>query len=89
MGCNLLVKGSKVHIPGSEWPGTEWDYPDAWYIGEVQKNDRHSMYVQFDDCEDLLKFSKSSIEEYQRMYTEFKFDMLLRAADFLNGEQQR
>lgn len=78
---NALHIGSIVHIAGFEWPGSEWDRRDAWYIGEIADINRSYAYVKFDDYEKPLRFSKSSLREYQRLYREFLFGVLLDTAE--------
>lgn len=73
----------RVVVPGSEWPGTEWDTPDAWYRGTVQRRKRGSLFVTFDGEDEEIEFTRESLDTYREMHDAYKmklFDTLVEAA---------
>lgn len=72
-----------VKISGTEWPGTEWDVPGVWYDGSIVKKSPKYVYVKFEDCDEPLRFTRESIENYRQLYHEKLFETLIYAADII------
>jgi len=86
IGGDDFPKGSLVHVAGIEWPGTEWDVPDAWYPGEITGCDEENVYVHFDDEEDHIPFTREMMHTYKTMYQDFRMRCLTDVCDLLANE---
>ena len=80
IGCGSEV----VHIPGTEWPDTEWDTADAWYQGTIVAEGDEGADVYFEDYDEPLPFSSLALDAYAEMHETFKFDQLIDAANFVD-----
>lgn len=73
----------RVHVSGSEWPGTEWDLRGIWYPGTIVREGDESVYVTFDGENEELEFTRESLDTYREQYNTFKFDSLVHAASLV------
>lgn len=74
--ATMFRKGSVVKIPGLEWPGTQWDVPNAWYDGTITRQRGDIVFVKFEDFEEPLNFRRHMLETYRTMYSKYLFDTL-------------
>lgn len=76
-----------VFVAGTEWPGTEWDTPGAWYRGTVQRTHKNKVFVKFDGENEEIDFTRESLDTYQDSYDAFRFDVLCKAAELVLGDR--
>ena len=73
--------GEEVVVAGTEWPGTEWDTPYAWYKGIVRRETKKRVFVKFHGEDEEIEFTRESLQTYRELYDEFKMNMLIKAAN--------
>jgi len=72
--------GADVFVPGTEWPGTEWDVPGAWFSGTVVRIAGDKAFIAFEDCDEELDFDLDELAEYGAQYDWHRFECLMSAA---------